>query len=323
MIDSNIFLKLWWVIYFVLGLFLMVSPALADPTDLPYFSINSLSNEDELVFEGTGDELLLAENRSYPSALREKTERSSLRGKIKLDSDYFEGILSDTRYVLTSPLRWDNSDWVTASVVAGVTGALFVLDDEIREDFGDGRSSTTDDISDVFEPFGNGAYAFPALVGFYLYGRFGENEKVERTALLTAESILVTSLLTGVLKVGAGRARPFGATSADSFDGPFSRYGAFPSGHTSVAFAIATVVANEYENVPLVAPISYGIATMTGLSRLNDQKHWASDVFFGAVLGYFTSKVILKLHSNRKGRHFTIYPQVDRRGGGLALSTSF
>jgi membrane-associated phospholipid phosphatase len=164
------------------------------------------------------------------------------------------------------------------------------------------------------------------MIGFYMYGRFGENEKVERTALLASESFLVTSLFTGVLKIGMGRVRPaVGGVDADTFRGPLAEGAghSFPSGHTSTAFAIATVIANEYENVPLLTPISYGIASLTALSRLNDEKHWASDIVFGAALGYFTAKTILNLHSNKKGRHFTIYPRVDRRGGGLVLSTRF
>lgn len=329
MMNSGSSLKPWWAIFFALGLCLMSFPAWADATPtvetlgLPYFSANSLLNDDEFVFESEGDERLLAENPGYSSALREKTEQSSLRGKIKLDSNYFKGIFTDTAYAATSPLRWDISDWATASVVAGVTGAFFVLDDDILVDFKENRNSTTDDISSVFERFGNGAYTIPVLAGFYLYGRFGENEKLERTALLATESFLVTGLFATVLKVATGRPRPFKGESADTFEGFSTSNKSFPSGHTSTAFAIATVVANEYENVPLVAPISYGIATLTGLSRLNDQKHWASDVFFGAALGYFTSKTILKLHSNKKGRHFTIYPHADHRSGGLILSTRF
>ena len=83
------------------------------------------------------------------------------------------------------------------------------------------------------------------------------------------------------------------------------------------------IVANEYEKTPYIKPISYGIATLTGLSRINDQQHWASDVFIGAALGYFTSKTLLRLHNNKKGQHFTIYPRADRRGGGIVLSKKF
>lgn len=339
-------LKLRWAIFAVLGLCLMASPALAAhvvaadsggalnrqaPSNTGksqsevlrpgYFSMNSLS--EEFVFEGAGDELLLAANNSYSSTLSERTERTSLRGKIKLDSNYFKGIFTDTGYALTSPWRWDKSDWATASVVAGVTGVFFVLDDEIKEEVQSSRSSTTDDLSKIFEPFGNGAITIPVLAGLYLYGRLGENDKLERMALLATESFLVSGLFSTVLKVSMGRHRPSRGNSSDTFDGPGTGSKSFPSGHTTTVFAVATVVANEYEHIPLIAPISYGIATLTGFSRLNDNKHWASDVVFGAALGYFTAKTILRLHSNKKGRHFTIYPHADHRGGGLILATRF
>jgi membrane-associated phospholipid phosphatase len=346
MMKLNNCLKVCLAIFLILGL---GSPAMADTT--PVMTKNSQgsltrqvppsSEESQLealrldylyslkgdfTFAGTDDELLLAANKTYSSVLKERSEWKSLRGKIKLDSNYFKGMFADTRYALTSPLRWDKLDWGTASTVAGVTGVFFVLDDEINAEIKDNRSSTTDAFFDVFEPFGNSAITIPALIGFYMYGRFGENEKVERTALLASESFLVTSLFTGVLKIGMGRVRPseVGA-SANTFHAPWADGAghSFPSGHTSTAFAIATVIANEYENVPLLAPISYGIASLTALSRLNDEKHWASDIVFGAALGYFTSKTILKLHNNKKGRHFTIYPRVDQRGGGLVLSTRF
>ena len=85
------------------------------------------------------------------------------------------------------------------------------------------------------------------MVGFYLYGQFGENEKIERTALLAAESFLVSGLFNSVLKVMMRRTRPFDGVSADTFDSSFTGNNSFPSGHTTTAFAIATVVANEYE----------------------------------------------------------------------------
>ncbi len=363
MVNPDILVKLRWVIFFVLGLCLMVSPALAEVTpavpeeyhggmkttekyhnrqiplsagksqvELPaetlfpdYYSTDLFFNGGEFDFKVKGfkEEPRLARQKSYSSIHKKKKEGLSQRGRIKLDTKYFKGLFSDSGYALTSPWRWNNSDWATASLVAGVTGVFFMVDDEIKSEFQDNRSSTTNDMSDLFEPFGNGTYSFPALVGLYLYGRFGENEKMERTALLAAESFLVTGLFTTVIKVSIGRHRPSKRNNSSTYDGPNTSNKSFPSGHTSTAFAIATVVANEYEEVPLVAPISYGIATLTGLSRINDNQHWASDVFFGAALGYFTAKTILRLHSNKKGRHFTIYPRAGFRSGGLVLSSRF
>ena len=339
-------LKLCWAIFLILGLCIMGSQALADENSLrisdnegffnrqlplgfeenkraslrpDYF--HSLSGD--FNFKDADDELIFASNKTYSSALKERPENTSLRGRLKLDSNYFKGIFSDARYALTSPKRWDKADWTTASIVAGATGVFFVLDDEINAEIKDNRSSTTDDISELFEHFGNGAITLPAVAGFYLYGRFGENEKIERTALLAAESFLVSGLFSTIIKVGVGRHRPNKDNNSSQYDGFSTSNKSFPSGHTTTAFAIATVVANEYEDVPLAAPLAYGVATLAGLSRINDNQHWASDVFFGAVLGYFTSKTILKLHSNKKGRHFTIYPRANYQGGGLVLSSKF
>ncbi len=265
--------------------------------------------------------LRLADNRNYDSRKRERLLPA--HKKMELNGDYFKGIFSDIAYTATSPSRWDTSDWMTVSLVAGGTGVFFALDEEIKDDFEDHRSSTTDDVASFFERFGNGAYSIPALGAFYLYGYIGENDKAKRTALLAVESFLVTGLFTTVIKVGTGRHRPSTGDSSGTFDGPTTDNNSFPSGHTSTVFSIATVIANEYEEVPFIKPLSYGIATLAGLSRINDEKHWASDVFFGAALGYFTAKTLLRLHSNKKGQHFTIYPRADRHGGGLVLARRF
>ena len=230
---------------------------------------------------------------------------------------------SDLIYTATSPSRWDRKDWMTAGLVVGGAGLFIGLDEEIRDAFEDNRNSTTDDLSNIFEPFGNGAITIPALAGFYIFGHVVDNDRAKRTALIATESFLITGLYTTILKATFGRHRPSTGDSSNAFDGFTTDHNSFPSGHTSTAFAIATVFANEYEEVPYIKPISYGLATLTGLSRMNDEKHWASDVFFGAALGYFTSKTLLHLHSNKKGQHFTIYPRVDRNGGGIVLGRKF
>jgi membrane-associated phospholipid phosphatase len=240
-----------------------------------------------------------------------------------LNTDYFLNILSDTKYIFLSPLRWQARDWLKASLVLGTTGAFFALDNEIQDFVQDERNGTTDDIADIFEPFGNGGYTFGGLAGFYLYGHFFENTKAERTALLAVESFAVTGIFTFALKFSTGRVRPQSARDSGEWNGPNLDDVSFPSGHTSSAFAIATVFASEYKNVPWVPPVAYGLATLTGLSRLNDNKHWASDVFLGGALGYFISKTILKLHSNKKGRHYTIYPRISKKEVGLDFAMRF
>ena len=272
-------------------------------------------------FKSNGFEF--SDSRSYTSSPKKRERLGDFQNRPKFSGPYFKEIFSDLKYVTTSPFRWDRRDWMTAGLVMGGTGFFIGLDEEIENFFEDTRNSTTDDLANIFEPFGNGIITIPTLAAFYLFGHFDENYKAKRTALIATESFLITGLYTTILKVTLARHRPSTGSSSTTFDGFTTDHKSFPSGHTSTAFAIATVVANEYEETPYIKPISYGIATLTGLSRINDEKHWASDVFFGAALGYFTSKTILHLHDNRQGQHFTIYPQVDNNGGGLVLSKRF
>ena len=320
MFKKTIFIKItiFLLFYFVI----MRVWAYADEIKgLEFFQKNS--NESKNFFAAKFSELKLSDNRIYTLAPKKRERLKDTQNKLDLNRDYFKGIFSDIAYTATSPSRWDHSDWIMTGAVAVGTGFFIGLDEEIRGVFEDNRSSTTDDFANLFEPFGNGVVTIPALAAFYIFGHYDENDKVKRTALIATESFLVTGLYTTVLKVSVGRHRPSTGSSSTSFDGFTTDHKSFPSGHTSTAFAIATVIANKYEETPYIKPISYGIASLTGLSRINDEKHWASDVFFGAALGYFTSKTILRLHNNKKGQHFTIYPRADSRGGGIVLSKNF
>ena len=314
---------------FFLGFFMMMGGwAHADELLESEFFENSFEEKKD-PFDSNTNKLKPVDSQPHKSFPRKQEKLRDPQNKMELDRDYFKGIFSDMVYTASSPLNWDRSDWITAGWVAGGTGMFMVLDDEINNTFQkDIRGSTTDVLADIFEPFGNGAFALTGLAAVYIFEHFNENEKATRTTLIATESFLITSLYTTVLKYSFGRARPHNTdTNHDDshmhFDGFSIKNNSFPSGHTSTAFAIATVVANEYEETPYIKPISYGLATLTGLSRINDQKHWASDVFLGAALGYFTSKTLLRLHNNKKGQHFTIYPRADSRGGGIMLSKQF
>lgn len=322
MLVANIFLFLLWA---NLG----YADTLVSPEPREYFASN-LSASTSLkkpIFSCAGDcfsdRAILAKRSSRKPSARKISNSTDPRPDLELNGEYFLNIFSDTKYILLSPLRWQARDWVKAGLVLGATGGLFLLDDEIRNFFQDERTSTTDDIASVFEPFGNGGYAFPSLVGFYVFGHFTKNKKAKRTALLAVESFAVAGMFTFALKFSTGRVRPQSAQNSREWGGPGVNDVSFPSGHTSSAFSIATVLASEYKNIPWVPPVAYGLATLTGLSRLNDNKHWASDVFFGGVMGYFIAKTVLKLHSSKRGKHYTIYPRLSRKEVGLDFAMRF
>jgi hypothetical protein len=245
--------------------------------------------------------------------------------------EFGQTCLDDTKYVLTSPSQWDRAEWTRAALVAGTALALFETDDEIREFFQKNRSKTGDDFSDLIGKAGNVVYLAPALGLWYLYGRHYGNSKVQEAALCSMESLLITGGMTAVLKFGLHRSRPYTEDGPHSFDGPGFEADddrlSFCSMHSAAAFSVATVVADYYRTGRWTPVLAYGTATMVSLSRLNDDQHWSSDVFCGAVLGYYTAKKILKRRRaeapSGTGETLSITPQATQNGPALTLQYRF
>lgn len=89
-----------------------------------------------------------------------------------------------------------------------------------------------------------------------------------------------------------------------------SGYNSFPSGHTAQAFAAATFLSEEYKGrfkwMPYAA---YSIAGSVGVMRMVNNKHYISDVLFGAGLGFLSMKASYWTHQykwkNRKTKQFS------------------
>jgi len=106
-------------------------------------------------------------------------------------------------------------------------------------------------------------------------------------------SILTTSLVTRGLKEITDEIRPNG--------GMYS----FPSGHTSNAFAGASVLYFEYKDTaPLLAWSGYIFATTTGVLRIYNNAHWVSDVLAGAGLGILIPQLVYHIEPLKKWQPF-------------------
>jgi membrane-associated phospholipid phosphatase len=58
-----------------------------------------------------------------------------------------------------------------------------------------------------------------------------------------------------------------------------------------MAFALATGVSDELHSTPATIAL-YTLATGTAWSRMNDNKHWLTDVLAGAAIGITSSKLM-------------------------------
>ena len=241
----------------------------------------------------------------------------------RLDSHYLAGILHDTGRITVSPLHWSGGDYLTAGGLLLAGTALYTRDSRIRDRAQRWRGGFSDDISRAVKPFGDGRYTLPALGALYLYGRLGSDFKASGTALLGVESFAVAGLFTGALKDLAHRHRPSSGDPYDSWDGPALSVEnqSFPSGHSSAAFAVMTVIAKQYGNHRWVPPLAYGIATLTALSRVNDNAHWSSDVLFGSAIGFFTARAVLHCHElHVHGAGLSLMPPSDFHKLGLGMT---
>jgi membrane-associated phospholipid phosphatase len=252
-------------------------------------------------------------------------ESSADNFSLKLDKEYFKSYLTDGKNIVTSPARFGRDEWIKASLVLGGTVALYLFDDNITDWTQDNKDSLSEDISTFAEHFGDGKYLLGGYGGFYLLGQATKDERAHRTALLGLESFVITGLITQVIKFGFHRHRPKSGDPYDTWDGPSttSDHLSFTSGHSAVAWSFATIVASEYKDNRYIVPIAYTLSTLASLSRVHDNKHWASDVFAGAALGYFTSKAIVAYHPGGSNGATRILPRIDDQGVFLTLNHRF
>jgi membrane-associated phospholipid phosphatase len=149
----------------------------------------------------------------------------------------------------------------------------------------------------------------PMIIGgaAYLAGRHWHMPGVTDVALHTTEAMVTATAVSSVLKVTVGRSRPFMSNDGDSDEFRLSRssnFQSFPSGHTTAAFALAAALTSESDtwwphHHRLVGTALYGAATLVGLSRIYDDKHWASDVAAGAAIGTFSGLTIVRFNHLR------------------------
>lgn len=121
--------------------------------------------------------------------------------------------------------------------------------------------------------------------GLDAMGYKSKTDLLNRTAILIKGELAMAGSVF-ILKTATHQLRP------DN-----SAYNSFPSGHTAQAFAAATFLSEEYKGrfkwMPYAA---YGLAGSVGVMRMINNKHYISDVLFGAGLGYLSMKLSYWTH---------------------------
>jgi membrane-associated phospholipid phosphatase len=249
-----------------------------------------------------------------------------------LEKDFFKNILQDQKAIWTAPFHLQRAD--SKWIVPGSVGlmALITTDritgDEMAE--ADRQVGASRAIS-----YAGSTYTLGAVAGtFYFLGRRKNNARARETGLLSAEALIDSVIVGSALKGITQRARPMsGRERSEFFDGGNS----FPSNHSTQAWAVATIIASEYNHRQSVRIAAFATATAVSVARFAQHKHYLSDVLAGSALGYGIGKYVYhKRHRELLDRSDqngpvsenwwpAITPEVNRRMHqyGVGLTWSF
>ena len=190
----------------------------------------------------------------------------------------------------TAPTPTYNVTWWQAGVAVGGLAVLSLADKPVNTAIQNMRTTTTDDIANVFTYFGSPVVFVPATVVPIVVGLLSHNENLTMSGVRIGSSLLLAGATTGLLKYTVGRWRP-NQTSTQYEFAPFSGHDSWPSGHTTMAFALAASASYELHRTWATVGL-YTLAAGTGWARMNDEKHWLTDVGGGALIGITSAKFI-------------------------------
>ena len=195
--------------------------------------------------------------------------------------------------------------------VAATTGLALALDRTIRDRLNDPHDKIGRHLSDLGNGFGDGVIVYSSLLAVTLGGKLLGEDGMYGVGMRALQSTLAGGGAAILLKNAIGRERP-NSSPTDPYNFHLFQFkdNSFPSGHTTVAFALATSLARETPDLWTDAGF-FLLATLTAYARMHDDKHWASDVIFGAGVGILSARFIHRLHARIAVSRGTVGASID------------
>lgn len=246
----------------------------------------------------------------------------SVRGE-----NMFRRIGNDAIHITTSPARIRMKHAPTYLTLAAIGGALRAGDYSIRKwvqggEHGEKGIKNREKFLKYFKPMGDGVVDFSISGAIYVTGAVIKDEKLKETGLMATEALAFAGGTSALLQKAIKRQRPVRKYGNDRQEvRPWVTVGkkdSFASGHTTMAFALASVVSDQYDNI-WVKSASYGTATLVGLERVFDDRHYISDVFVGGMIGTAVGKAIVRFNRN-KNTQISLRPIYDPDDDSMKLA---
>jgi membrane-associated phospholipid phosphatase len=192
----------------------------------------------------------------------------------------------------TDFVKFDKSTQLNLAGSALLIGAGYSIDNNVKN-FAQKNSSTFNDgLFSVDNYYGSGITLI-GIGGLYGYGVLFKDKEIRKIGLQTIEAVGYSGIIESILKSAVGRSRPYTNEGKAKFR-PFNfnaAHTSFPSGHSTVSFAVSTVLANNTDNVYLKI-FCFTASTLVCCARLYHSDHWLSDTITGGLLGYFAGNYV-------------------------------
>jgi len=140
------------------------------------------------------------------------------------------------------------------------------------------------DLVDVGDAYGNGGYLSAMGAGFWGLGTALGDTAMRHTGQAVLTGMLLDGICVTSLKLATQRERPDGSDRRS-----------FPSGHTSGAWTVSTILARRHG--PIVGVPAYTLASLTAVARMEDSRHYLSDVIAGATIGFVIGRIVTRHHT--------------------------
>jgi membrane-associated phospholipid phosphatase len=234
----------------------------------------------------TGDSAALPDAPSTTAAAESNSFAAELgRGIVIIGKDELTFI--------KAPFQKHNLKWDL--LFAAATAPLFATDVSVLHQVNPAWHDNSINISNAM------VYSTAASAGgIFVVGLVTDNTHAKDTGVAAVRGTIDSAILYGALKLVFARERPYSANGDGSFfSGNFSS-GSFPSGHSTLTWTLASVVAHEYPKWQ-VALLMYSMATAASTTRVTAGVHFPSDVVVGATFGYLIGRYVAKQDNHLPG----------------------
>ncbi|RPI26089.1 MAG: phosphatase PAP2 family protein [Acidobacteria bacterium] len=200
---------------------------------------------------------------------------------------FFPHFYSEQKEIWTFPLHKESWKNRTFWLVLGLSTTSFTLDGKAAQRLREDPSFS--DFNDVFASSTSDVLVAVAPLVLVAAGEISRDAEFRDFGWKAGEAGLNGFLVSAVWKAATQRGRPHEGKTYGFWEGGNS----FPSGHATVAWALAATTASHFKGHKWVPWVVYPVAGLVSFSRVSSGNHFPSDAVFGSVLGFVIGRHVV------------------------------